>query len=113
MQIQVRAVYKGARYPQALYLLFLSIEKLLKALIIEHTETVPDKIHRLENLAIKTSFHFTDDQLNELTELSRHYSRVRYPDIAQSLYNTKEKVKPIIDSATQIYSWINKQLVRQ
>lgn len=102
-------LYKGARYPQALYLLFLATEKLLKALIIEHTETVPEKIHRLENLAIKTACHFSGDQLNQLTELSRHYSRVRYPDIAQTAYNSKVKVEPIIHSASGIYLWIRQQ----
>ncbi len=98
-----------ARYPQAIYLLCQAIEKVLKAAQIEFADTVPKKIHRLENIAKQTNLMFSEDQYEQLEELSKHYGKVRYPDFAQKDYNTKQKVMPIIAEAKELYLWIHKK----
>lgn len=106
-------LFKGAKHPQAVYFICQSIEKLLKAAIIEFTNKTPLKIHRLENLAKESKIRFSQNQLLELTELSKHYSRVRYPDISQESYNTKAKIKPIIESGKELYQWTRKKFINQ
>lgn len=106
-------LFDGARYPQAVYMLCQSIEKLLKATLVELAERVPKKIHRLENIAMETGINFSEKQYNTLTDLSKHYSRVRYPDISRISYNSKEKVHPIIQEGKEIYLWIKEQLTNR
>ncbi|MDA1079599.1 MAG: HEPN domain-containing protein [bacterium] len=77
-------LYDGARYPHAIYFLCQAIEKLLKAAQVELTDLTPKKIHRLENLAQDSTLNFSDDQYDKLTDLSKIYSKIRYPDIAQN-----------------------------
>lgn len=107
-------LYKGARYPQAIYFICQSIEKLLKAIIVETTDSIPEKSHRLENLAkrIKT-ITFSEEQLVTLTNLSIHYSQVRYPDIAQMKFNTKRRTEPILEKGKTIYLWLQKKFKMQ
>ncbi len=99
-------LFHGAKYPQALYYLFQSIEKVLKATQIELVDTDPKKIHRLETLAIESGIEPNQARLDQLTELSKHYGRIRYTDYAQSKYNTLEKVNPIFSLGKEIYQWI-------
>ena len=98
--------FKMARYPQAIYMLCQAIEKLLKAAQIEFTQNLPQRSHRLENLAQETTLDFSDHQYQKLTQLSKHYGKVRYPDFAQVDYNTKSKAQPIIEEAQNLYLWI-------
>ena len=106
-------LFGGARYPQAIYLVCQAIEKLLKAVQIELTDDHPKKIHRLENLAKSSSLYFSDDQYNSLTDLSKIYGKIRYPDISQASYNTKIKTEPIFKKAQEMYLWILEQLKNQ
>ena len=106
-------LFKGAKHPQAVYFICQSIEKLLKAAIIEFSNKAPLKIHRLENLAKESKISFSQHQVKALTELSKHYSRVRYPDISQESYNTKAKVKSIMESGKELYQWIRKKFANQ
>ena len=100
---------KKARYPQALYLLCQAIEKVLKGAQIEFTNKSPQRTHRLETIAKKTTLDFSNKQIEQLIELTRHYGKVRYPDLSQADYNSKKKVEPIFNKAKTIYLWILKQ----
>lgn len=90
-------LYDGGRYPQAVYMLCQSVEKVLKAALVEIADLPPKKIHRLENIASDTGIAFSTTQYDLLTDLSKHYSRVRYPDISRVSYNSKEKVHQIME----------------
>lgn len=104
---------KGAHYPQAIYFLCQALEKLLKSAQVELTGKPPKKIHRLENIAHISGLVFSEKQYDVLTDLSKHYSRVRYPDISQISYNTKSKVESIITKGKELYLWIQNELKNQ
>ena len=106
-------LFDGARYPQSISLLCQAIEKLLKAILIEFASKPPKKIHRLENIAHDTGIEFSDNQYEILTDLSKHYSRVRYPSISGVSYNTKAKALPIINKGKEMYLWIRERLKNQ
>ncbi|PIY80239.1 MAG: hypothetical protein COY80_04045 [Candidatus Pacebacteria bacterium CG_4_10_14_0_8_um_filter_42_14] len=103
-------LFDGARYPHAVYFLCLAIEKVLKAAQVEFTDLTPKKIHRLENLAKDSTLDFSEDQYDRLSDLSKIYSKIRYPDIAQASYNTKEKVGPLFESGKEFYLWTLEKL---
>lgn len=106
-------LYEHRLYPQAIYLFCQALEKLLKAAGIEFTERQPKKIHHLHIIAKETGLKFSTDQYEELEQLSKHYGRVRYPDISQAFYNTKSKTESIINKAQQLYLWVHKILKDQ
>lgn len=83
---------------------------MLKATAIEFKNSAPQKIHRLENLAKKTGLPFSEKQFDLFTELSKHYGRIRYPDISNVSYNTEAKVDPIITKGKELYAWTRKKL---
>jgi len=103
-------LFEGAKYPQSVYFICQAIEKLLKAYLIEFQQIRPEKIHRLEKLAIQTKLQFSSDQLNQLEQLTIHYNRIRYPDYSQEYYNTRAKVEPIINQGKTLYLWIKVEL---
>ena len=103
-------LFNSARHPNAVYLMCQAIEKVLKAALTELVEQRPPKTHHLVNLAIQSGLAFTSEQMEALKQLRRHYDRVRYRDIAQTSYNTKAKVSPIIDAGQNLYQWIYTQL---
>lgn len=99
-------LFKAARHPNAVYLVCQAVEKLLKAAITELDKDAPPKTHHLHKLAQLSELGFSDEQLEAMKGLNRHYRRIRYRDIAQTSYNTKEKVEPIINSVSKLYLWI-------
>ena len=103
-------LFQGARHPNAVYHMCQAIEKVLKAAVTELSDQHPPKTHNLANLAMQSGLTFSSEQMASLKQLRRHYDRVRYRDIAQASYNTKAKVKPVIESGQTIYLWILTQL---
>jgi HEPN domain-containing protein len=99
-------LFKGARYPAAIYHMGQAIEKVLKAAQTEISEEIPKKTHNLERLGQKSGLDLSDNQHQILRELRKHYEKVRYRDFAQIYYNTKQKVAPIIKQGKTIYQWI-------
>ena len=99
-------LFKYAHHPQAVYAICQAIEKILKAAQIEFANTRPKKIHQLKTIAQEAGLSFSQEHYKTLKELSRHYSKVRYPDFARMEYNTQAKVGPIISQGKEIYLWI-------
>ena len=66
--------------------------------------------HNLKSLGRKSGLNLSEEQYAVLTDLFKHFQRVRYRDISQAHYNTKAKVEPIINQAREIYLWILTEL---
>ena len=103
-------LYEGRRYSMAVYCAHQTLEKILKAAIVEKVQITPPKIHNLDALARQTTLDFPKGWYEDLAEITRHYWRVRYPDFQQFVYTSAEKVQPTIDKTKEIYLWISKQL---
>ena len=102
-------LFNGARYPHAIYFLCQAIEKILKADLIESSDSKPPHTHNLSSLVRKVSFKIPANNKVAIEELDKHYKRVRHPDIAQVSYNTKKKILPIFNHGKKIYLWIRNQ----
>jgi HEPN domain-containing protein len=99
-------LFKGARYPNAVYHLCQAIEKLLKGAQTELVNQVPKKIHNLRTLGKESGLSLSEAQYKILKDLRKHYERVRYRDLSRAHYNTKAKVEPIMNQGREIYQWI-------
>lgn len=103
-------LYNGSRYSMAVYCCHQALEKILKACIVEFTNTAAPKIHNLDALAKQSTLLFSPTWLEDLAEITRHFWRVRYPDFQTYTYTSKEKITPTIEKTKEVYSWILQQL---
>ena len=103
-------LYRGSRYSLAVYCAHQALEKILKASIVELTNTVPPKMHKLDELARLSTLPMQKSWYEDLAEITRHFWRVRYPDFQRYTYTSKTKIKPTIEKTREVYLWILKQL---
>ena len=103
-------LYNGSRYSMAVYCAHQTLEKILKAAIVELTNAVPPKMHKLDELARLSTLPVTKSWYEDLAEITRHFWRVRYPDFQAYVYTSKTKIKPTIEKTKEIYLWILTQL---
>lgn len=105
-------LYSGSRYSMAVYCAHQSLEKILKAAVVELAEIVPPKMHKLDELARLSTLSLEKSWFEDLAEITRHFWRVRYPDFQKYTYTSKDKIKPTIEKTKEVYQWILIQLNR-
>ena len=89
-------LFQSGKYHHALFFLHLSIEKLLKGVIVKKTDTSPLPIHDLPRLALAAQISLSAEELAWLEELSTFNVAARYDD---------EKLK-FYKKATQEYATV-------
>lgn len=105
-------LYNGSRYSMTVYCCHQTLEKILKAAIVEFANQAPPKSHKLDQLALDSTLNFPQNWLEDLAEITRHFWRVRYPDFQQHVYTNKDKVQPTYDKTKEVYQWMLKQFDR-
>ena len=85
-----------------------AIEKLLKALIMESTQSVP-RIHDLVELADLLELEVTEEQQLLLARLSYQAVASRYPGTAHR-YTEKEEVQDLLEQTEGFYGWLRAKL---
>jgi AbiV family abortive infection protein len=106
------SMFDAKRYPYALFMCHLSIEKLLKALYVkEYGEHAP-YVHNLVELAKKLNLNFVDDQKKLLADLSSFNLEARYPEWKSVFYKTATKAytKKYLENTKNFYLWLKKYL---
>jgi HEPN domain-containing protein len=76
---------QSRRYLYVTFMCQQSVEKYLKAIIAETTDRPPAYTHNLQVLAEITGIGFTENQVELLSILTRHYINSRYPGVKESL----------------------------
>jgi len=74
------AMLKTGRYLYVAFCCQQSVEKRLKAIIVEKTSTVPPRIHDLIRLAERAGIELPQSQFEELDILNSYYIESRYPE---------------------------------
>ncbi|MEN8264350.1 MAG: HEPN domain-containing protein [Nitrospirota bacterium] len=74
-----RAMFKAKKYPYALFMGHMAIEKLLKSLVIKNTKKHAPYTHSLENLARKSKIDIPDQMHIKLREFMEFHFEARYP----------------------------------
>jgi len=84
-------LFQNKKYHHALFFCHLSIEKMLKAIIVKSTKTAPPLIHDLIRLAEKAKLPLSKTQLNELAEITTFNIDARYDDYKLSFRKKAKK----------------------
>jgi HEPN domain-containing protein len=106
-------IYSSQRYDWSLYVAHLAIEKLLKALYIQHTDNfVPPKIHNLLKLMELSATKTSDEQKELLSDMNRFQIEARYPEIKYEFKKiaTKEFTDMYLSKIKEIYTWLKSQI---
>lgn len=82
---------KMKHYQWALFLCHISIEKVLKAIYIKIKDQYPPPIHKLFKLAQDSEIKLTEEQINDLKEMTSFNIEARYDIIKDRLYRKATK----------------------
>lgn len=104
-------LYEGKRYSDCLFFCHLTLEKILKGLVVQQTKTHAPYIHELDTLAIKTGLNLNEDQMRQLKIINTFNIRARYDNIKKSFYQkcTKEYAEEYFNISKKLYLWLKKQ----
>ncbi len=81
-----RSLLESKRFPYALFFGHLSLEKVLKALVVKATQRHAPYTHSLTLLASKTNFEIPESILDQLAEYTEFHLESRYPDEKKEFY---------------------------
>lgn len=70
----------GKKFIEGLFFCHLSIEKVLKGLVVKKTNQLAPKTHNLNYLAELASLKITDDQISFMSVLMKYQLEGRYPE---------------------------------
>ena len=90
----------SGKYVEGMFFCHLSIEKIIKALVVKQTENIPDRSHDLFHLLDIAKIKFTEEQSVFMQILMKYQLEGRYPEhypkapsvekINDYLYQTKQ-----------------------
>lgn len=105
-------LFKNKKYHHALFFCHLSIEKILKAIIVKTTHEAPPLLHDLVRLAERTGIKLSLKQKNELVEISTFNVEARYDDYKLSFYKKAKKrfTSKYVNKTRKILKWLNNYL---
>jgi AbiV family abortive infection protein len=105
-------LFENKRYHHALFFCHLSIEKILKAIIVKITQEAPPLLHDLVRLAEKTSIELSAKKKNDLSEISIFNIEARYDNYKFSFYKKANKkfAAKYINKTRKILAWLNQYL---
>lgn len=105
---------KERRNTWCLFIGHLVIEKLLKALYAKNNKGAPyaPKTHDLLYLAEKMNLDVTEEQANDLVEITKFNLNTRYDDYKRDFYNkcTDEYTEEQINKIEEVKSWLETML---
>lgn len=106
------AMFKTRKYPYALFMGHMALEKLLKALVVKTTRKHAPYVHSLEKLAKKSKINMPEHMQIKLREFMEFHIEARYPDAQKTFYKkcnlpyTREKLNEI----KEVFGWLKNQL---
>lgn len=106
------ALFKAKKYPYALFMGHLSLEKLLKALVVKQTKSHAPFTHSLPYLAEKSGIKIPEKILIKLREFMEFHLEARYPDANRAFYKkcTKAYASKNLKEIKGVYRWIKCRL---
>lgn len=107
-----KVLFKSGNYSHALFFCHLSIEKMLKAIIVKRTNSAPPFVHDLVRLAEKTGIVLTEKNIIDLSEISTFNIAARYDDYKLQFAKKATKMfsSKYIRRTEELLRWLLKQL---
>ena len=102
------AMFKAGRYLYVLFCCQQAVEKVLKAVIVRKTGTLPPRIHNLLRLAEVAGIEPDQDQVRFLGELSGYYIQSRYPEEirVEGSTITQGLASKVLGKTEQTMTWV-------
>ncbi|MBU0700794.1 HEPN domain-containing protein [bacterium] len=109
------ALFEKERFPYALFMGHLAIEKLLKGLFVRDNNEHAPWIHSLPVLASKLKIKISDNISEKLGEFMEFHLEGRYPDYQMEFYAkcTQVFTAQKMEEIREIYKWLNSQFYAQ
>jgi len=106
-----RALFKSRKYPYALFIGHLSVEKMLKALVVAHTRQHAPFTHSLAVLADKTGLSIPPEIKNKLARFMEYYQEGRYPEEQKNFYRrcTKSFAEFGLKEIEEVLRWCRRK----
>lgn len=111
--IQVaRELLKNKRYAYCLFFCQLSLEKIIKALIIHQTDNAPPITHDLIKLATTAGLSLNETQTTQLREITTFNVEARYDIHKDRLYKkaTPKFTKAYTTITKELFIWVRNNL---
>ena len=106
------AMYEKEKYPYALFMGHLAIEKLLKALVVKNTKEHAPYTHSLSVLADKLGFEVPLKIRKSLIRFMEFHFEARYPEEQKKFYKkcTKQFTGKKMNEIKEVFIWLKKKL---
>jgi HEPN domain-containing protein len=107
-------LFQAGKYPYALFIAHLSIEKLLKALVVIETKEHAPHTHSLPLLADKMTFEIPKKLKIKLAGFMEFYFEVRYPEDQKTFYKkcTMDFTAQKLVEMKEVFEWLRQKLSR-
>jgi HEPN domain-containing protein len=101
-------LFNNKRYASSLFFMHLSLEKLLKALIVRNTGEHAPRTHNLSYLAGKTGLEFSERFIDLLAEVTPFNLEMRYPEDIEEFKKkcTEGYTESYIERGKELKEWM-------
>ena len=105
------SLFKNKHYDSCLFFCHLTLEKILKGLVVKQTKTAVPYIHDLAELARIAQLEFSDDQIQNFRIITSFNISCRYDNIKLSFYKkcNKNYTEKYLNISKKLYLWLKKQ----
>ena len=105
-------LYQNKKYHHALFFCHLSIEKMLKAIVVKSTGAAPPLSHDLVRFAERAGLDLSEPKKNELAEITTFNIAARYDDYKLSFQEkaTEEFSLKYLKKTGEILEWLSKHV---
>lgn len=106
-----KALYEKKKYPYALFMGHLALEKLLKALVVKTTQKHAPYTHSLSLLAEKSGIEIPQKTMKRLARFMEFHFEARYPKQQMEFYKkcTKEFAGKKMQEIKEVYIWLKEK----
>lgn len=106
------AMYRTGKYPYALFIGHLALEKILKAMVVKTTQKHAPYTHSLTLLASELRFKIPQKTMKKLARFMEFHFEARYPDEQKKFYQkcTKEFTKEKLQEIREVFAWLKEKL---
>jgi len=106
------ALFQTKKYPYALFMGHLALEKILKALFVQTTHNHAPHTHSLVFLASKQKHKIPKRILRQLAGFMEFYFEARYPEDQKKFYRkcTSRFTSAKLTEVKEVFLWLRKKL---
>ena len=105
-------LYESGDYPHALFFGHLYLEKVLKALIVQETESHSPYGHDLLHLARRAKLPLKGEQEDDFDRISKHHINCRYPEDLEEMQRryTKKYCQNELEKIRGLAAWLKSKM---